>query len=342
MKVDLKMLAAQLGVSVSTVSKALRDSHEIGANTKQKIIAKAEELGYKPNPYASYLRHQKSKTIALVIPKIDNSFFLQIIDGAEAIAAEKGYHLLVYVTHEDVQKEISIIRHLQNGRVDGIIMSLSATTSDYHHLNECMENGLPIVFFDRVCHEIETTKVITDDFACGFKATEHLIENGCKKIVYLSVSEKLSIDKKRMQGYQEALGKHDLLLNEDNIIRCSNDEKNNHELIRNRLLADTQIDGFFSGVESFALSTYAVCRELKIKIPERIKVICFANLATTDFLNPSLTTISQPAYDMASLAATTLFKHLDKKRSQLYNENIVLKSSLVVRESTTKRNKEWI
>ena len=338
-KVDLKMLATQLNVSVSTVSKALRDSHEIGIATKQRILEKAKELGYRPNPYASYMRQQKSKTIALIIPELNNSFFLQVINGAESIAGEKDYHLLIYITHEDYEKEKNIIKHLQNGRVDGILMAISLSTKDYSHLEECIANELPIVFFDRVCHEIETTKIVTDDFASAFTATEHLIKNGCKNIGYLSISDHLSIGIKRLNGYKEALNKHDIEFKEENIIWCINDEKENYQYIKEILTRTEKVDGIFASVERFALTTYNVCKDLKISIPEDLKVICFSNIYTADFLHPTLSTVNQPAFEMGATAAETLLRHLEKKKIELVNENIVIKSSLVARESSTKRIK---
>ena len=334
-KINLKKLASELNVSVSTVSKALNDSHEIGAGTKQKILEKARELGYKPNPYASYMRHQKSKTIAVIIPEMVNSFFLHVINGAESIAREKDYHLLIYITHEDAQKEISIVNHLQNGRVDGIIMSLSSTIKDYDHLTECINNNIPIIFFDRICHEIETVKITTDDFTSGFIATEHLIQSGCRNIAYLSISENLSIDNKRMQGYLEALNKYDIDFDRSKIIRCGNDDKKNYRLIKKLLSRPAKIDGIFSSVEKFALMTYNVCRDMGLKIPQDVKVISFSNLATADLLSPSLTTITQPAEEIGVAAASQLFKYLDRKKIQIPNDNIIIKSKLMARGSTS-------
>ena len=157
----------------------------------------AEKMGYKASPYAGHLRNHRSKTIAVIIPEMTNNFFIQAITGAELIAQEKNYHILVYITHDDYNIELGIIKHLLSGRVDGVLMSLSESTKDYSHLNELIESNIPIVFFDRICHEIETAKVITDDFTSGFNATEHLIKNGCRDIAYLSISENLSIDNKR-------------------------------------------------------------------------------------------------------------------------------------------------
>ncbi len=336
-KVDLKMMAAQLGFSVSTISKALRDSHEIGEKTKQIILDKARELGYRPNPYASYMRHQKSKTIALILPEMNNSFFLQVINGAESIAREKDYHLLIYITHEDAEQEKNMIEHLQNGRVDGIIMAITLNTKSYDHLERCIDNEVPIVFFDRVCHEIETVKIVTDDFASAFTATEHLIQNGCKSIGYLSVSDNLSIATKRMSGYLEALHKYDIPLDESKIIHCVSDQNENYQMLKDLLIKNPDIDGIFGSVERFALLAYDVCKELKKRIPEDVKVLCYSNLPAADFLSPKLTTIHQPASEMGAMAAATLFKHLDKKRSTITNENIVIKSTLMIRESSTVR-----
>ncbi|MCP9749401.1 LacI family DNA-binding transcriptional regulator [Ferruginibacter sp. HRS2-29] len=332
-KVNLKKLASELSVSISTVSKALKDSHEIGQETKHKVLSKARELGYKPNPYATYMRNLKSKTIAIVIPEMTNNFFLQVINGAESIAREKDYHLLVYITHEDAQKEIDIINHLQNGRVDGILMSLSSTTTDFTHLHECINNKIPIIFFDRICHEIETVKIITDDFASGFAATEHLIQNGCRNIAYLSISKNLSIDNKRMQGYLEALDKHNMKPENRKIVKCSHDPKSNYREIKKLLSGPVKVDGIFASIEELALATYSVCKDLAIKIPQKLKVICFSNLITADFLNPPLTTITQPANEMGIAAASQLFKYLDKKGGEMSNENIIIKSALTVRGS---------
>jgi LacI family transcriptional regulator len=338
-KVNLKDLAKALNISVSTVSKALRDSHEIGEETKKKVVAKAQIMGYSPNPYAGFLRNQKSKTIAIVLPELTNNYFIQAISGAEEIAHENGYHILIYTTNDNKNKETSILTHLMNGRVDGVLMSVSSNTSQYEHINELIQAGIPVVFFDRICHEIETAKITTNDFASGFLATEHLIQSGSKKIAYLSISEHLSIDHKRKQGYFEALNKHDITMDPDLIIQCSSDEKQNKQKINKLLSSINKPDGIFASVERLALTTYHVCKSLKLNIPHDIKIISFSNLRTADLLNPSLTTITQPAYEIGKEAATILFKHLSKRKSIIPNENIVINSELIVRGSTNSKIK---
>jgi LacI family transcriptional regulator len=335
-KINLKDLAKELGISVSTVSKALRDSYEIGEETKKRVLAKAAELGYTPNPYAGFLRNNKSKTIAIVVPELTNNYFIQAISGAEEIAQENNYHLLIYTTNDSFEKEKSIIKHLMNGRVDGVLLSVSSTTSSYEHLNELTQNGVPIIFFDRICHEIETAKITTNDFASGFIATEHLIKNGCRDIAYLSVSEYLSIDSKRKQGYLEALNKYDIKIEESRIINCGIDDKMNTQKIKKLLSGNKMPDGIFASVERLALKVYHICNAAKISIPEVVKVISFSNLRTADLLCPSLTTITQPAYEMGKEAAKILFKHLSKRKNIILNENIVINSVLTIRNSTKK------
>ena len=331
---NLKELAKELNLSISAVSKALRDSHEISIATKMAVLAKAKELNYQVNPFASSLRKQKSKTIAVVLPEIDNLFFALAINGIESIAQEKGYHVLIYLTHEDSQKEISITQLLQNGRVDGIMMSLSSQTYDLKHLQELKDKEIPLVFFDRVADKIDAPKVTTDDYQSGIKATEHLIGKGCDKIAFLSISNNLSISNKRKNGYIDSLLKHQMKIKEEYMLLCSQDDVKNKSIITKMLKKKNRPNGIFASVEKLALISYEVCNELNLKIPEDIKVIGFSNLYTAGLLNPSLTTITQPAYDIGKEAANILFKLIEKRGNQIIPEQSVLNSILVERNSS--------
>ncbi len=331
--VNIKKLAQILNLSISAVSKALRDSHDISKETKDKVIALATELNYQPNPYASSLRKHKSKTIAVIIPEIANNYFALAINGIESIAQEKNYHVLIYLTHEDVKKEVALTKYLHGGRVDGVLISVSSTTTDYTHLHQLEENGLPIVFFDRVVDAFNTVKVTTDDYESSYLATTHLIDQGCKKLSHLAMSGNISIGNKRKKGFIQALADRHLPVDEARIIECTNDSATDIELISN-LLNNHRPDGIFAAVEQYALGVYEVCRELNLSIPGDVKVICFSNLKTASFLQPSLTTITQPAFAIGKEAAAILFKALDKKSFQLQDENIVIKSTLVKRSST--------
>src|SRR4029077_1394722 len=224
---NLKKLAEELNLSFSTVSKALRDSHEISIATKNRVIAKANELNYQVNPLASNFRKQKTKTIALIIPEVVNDFFGPVINGIESIAQEKGYHVLIYMTHEDMQKEISIFKLLQNGRVDGITLSLSEKTCDFTHLRELKEKGVPLILFDRITDQLDVTTVTTDNCAGGRRATEHLIERGCKRLAFLGISKTLSVSTGRQDGFLEALKENSMKREDDMILCCDGDDRQN-------------------------------------------------------------------------------------------------------------------
>ena len=331
--VTIKKLAQLLDLSIATVSKALRDSYDISKETKEKVIALAKELNYQPNPHASSLRKHKSKTIAVIIPEIANNYFTLAINGIEAAAQEKGYHVLIYLTHEDFKKEIAFARELHNGRVDGVLISVSGTTSDYAHLHDLQNKGLPIVFFDRVCEEFETVKVTTDDYESSYLATKHLIEQGCKKITHLAISRALSIGNKRMKGYLQALADHQLPADGSLVVECTNNDEKDVELIQ-EIFTRENPDGIFAAVERYAMAGYEVCRRLNLHIPGDVKVISFSNLPIASFLNPSLTTITQPAFGIGKEAASRLLTTLEKKNAPLTNESIVFRSSLIQRDST--------
>lgn len=333
-KLTIKLLAKELGLAVSTVSKALRDSHEISADTKAKVLEFANKHNYVPNPYASSLRRQKSKTIAVVLPEVADSFFSLAINGIESVAKEKGYHVLIYLTHESVEREEIILSDFNSGRVDGILISVSQQTRNGAHITKAMADGLPIVFFDRVCDDVAAPKIITDDFESCHTATKHLINKGCKKIAYLSVSKNLSINKKREAGYRKALEDADIVTDENFIVDCgSNDEENLNSILA-LLKNHNRPDGIIASVEKLVPPVYIACNKLKLQIPQQIKAVSFTNLATSAILNPPLTTITQPAFDMGSKAAAILFKAIEKPAQNNKAETTVIASALQKREST--------
>jgi LacI family transcriptional regulator len=333
--INLKGLAEKLNLSVSTVSKAFRNSYDINPETRSRILQLAKELNYQPNALASSLRTQKSKTIAVIIPEIANNFFTLAINGIESIAQKQDYHVLIYLTHEDPAKEISFTRHLQNGRVDGVLMSLSGGQDDYSHIDELKSKGIPLVFFDRVYQNADTAKVTTNDFESGYKATQHLIEQGCRKIGHLYFSKNLSIAEQRMKGYLQALKDQNIRPDKKLIAVCGNDLNQNKKLIRS-LLMKAKPDGIFSSFEKLAILTYHICVELKLSIPKDLKIVSFSNLETASLLNPSLTTITQPAFEIGEMAASVLFKALEKKTVNIPNQHIMINSVLSKRRSSEK------
>lgn len=332
--INIKELAKALNLSTSTVSRAFRDNSDISKETKDKILAAAKELNYQPNHYASNLREQRSKTIAVIVPELANNFFSQAIHGIERVAREKGYHILIYATEDDYEKEVSFIRHLHNGRADGIIMSVSGEANDHNYLNELNHKRLPLVFFDRVYEDIITPRVITNDYDSSYSAAQHLIKQGCTRIAYLVINKNLSIGKTRMQGYIDALAKYNIPYDDSLVVDCTNSYKKNNVILK-EMLNRLQPDGVFTSVERLAFATYYACNDLNISIPGQVKVVGFSSLEIAPLLNPSLTTVTQPATKIGIEAASLLFKMLEHPESVNINEKIVLESKLIKRNSTS-------
>lgn len=333
-KLTIKYLANELGLSVSTISKALKDSYEISTETKAKVNALANKLHFVPNPHASSLRRQKSKTIAVVIPEVADSFFALAINGIESVAQEKGYHVLIYLTHEKMSREEIILNEFKSGRVDGILISVSKETSEATHIKEVVDSGLPIVFFDRVCEDVVTAKVTTDDFESSYKATQHLINKGCKRIGYLSISKSLQINRAREDGYRQALIDSKIGVNEKLVIECADEDEKNLAQLTKILSGKNRPDGLIASVEKLVPTVYEACKEKSIKIPDQLKLICFTNLSSSSYLDPPLSTITQPAFEMGKSAAALLFKGIEKPGFKLMNERIVVPSSFHKRKST--------
>ncbi|OCX52277.1 LacI family transcriptional regulator [Mucilaginibacter sp. PPCGB 2223] len=332
--VTIKQLAEQLQLSTATISKALGDSYEISESTKKRVLALAKELNYIPNAYAGSLRHNKSKTIGVLVPEVTDSFFSLALNGIEEVALEKGYHTLIYLTHEKLSREEAILKALVGGRVDGVIMSVTVETDSFGHIHE-FNRHLPVVFFDRVCPEIDTAKITTDDFECGYKATQHLIEAGCHKIVLLSISNSLSIISERTKGFKKAIAEYNLNEDDCRIVNCTEDPQHNYELIKEMMQSDNRPDGILATVEKLTTEIYLACQHLNINIPGQVKVVCFSNQPSAIILTPSLTTITQPAFEMGKVAATTLLKLLKNNTLRLKDECTVIPSKLIIRNSTT-------
>jgi len=336
MSITIRKIAKDLQLAVSTVSKALSDSYEISAETKRRVLEYAEKLDYVPNLYASSLKQRKSHNIAVVVPEVADSFFSSAINGIESVAQTKGYHVIVYLTHEDLKKEEAILRDFRGGRVDGVLISVSGGAKRNSPIHDLSAKKFPLVFFDRACEEVEAAKVLTDDFESGYKATQHLIDRGCKKIAFLGTSEDLEIIDLRRMGYESALLSNKIKSKKKFILRCGNSEEENYSLIHKLLCRKDRPDGIMGSIEKLATLSYTLCYDLKLKISRDIKIVGFSSLPFASLLNPSLTTITQPAFEMGRTAATLLFNILENKKGEVPNQRIILPSSLMERSSTKK------
>lgn len=331
-KVNMKTLAKVLNLSTATISKALRDSYEISAETKARVLATARQLNYVPNPHASSLRKRSSNTIAIVLPEIADSFFSQAINGIESVVGQHKYHALIYLSHESFEREAHMFSELAGGRVDGVLMSVASNTKDTAHISHLQQAGIPIVFFDRVCDDIAAATVITDDMHSAYTATGHLLDKGCRNISLVTIEGYPSIFMAREQGYRKAL--HERGITAGHVLTCHNSHTGQNVQLIKEHLNQYKPDGILLTVEHLATAAYMACNELNLQIPADVKVACFTNQITAPILNPPLTTILQPAYDMGKTAAGLLFWHLKGKYIQLDKEHIVLPSTLVARAST--------
>ncbi|THU34077.1 LacI family transcriptional regulator [Niastella caeni] len=332
-QVNLKKLAKELNLAVSTVSRALRDSHEISPKTKERVRELAEKLGFQPNPHASSLRQNRSKTIAVIIPEIENNFFSQVINGIESVTPDKGYHVLIYLSHEDYNKERDILQLLRNGRVDGVMISVSNTTTNMDHIEAWRQNGFPLVIFDRTCEDVDVPNIMTNDAEMAFKATEHLVKRGCKRIAFLGMAGNLSISNRRKAGYLAALEKYRIAA-PPKVVELTAKDYINRDLLKQIFQEQPRPDGIFAAIEKFAVNTYEVCKELNLHIPKDVKVISFSNLQAAALFDPALSTIIQPAYDIGREAANILFKIIEKKMLMPYEKKMILPSQLIERAST--------
>lgn len=330
MGVTIRKIAADLNLAVSTVSKALRDSHEISAETKIRVFEHAAKLDYLPNPYASSLKKRRSGNIAVIVPEVSDTFFSEAINGIEEVAQRMGYHVMIYLTHEDIEQEQSIIHNLRNGRVDGILISVAAGDGKVAHLEGM---NVPLVFFDRVREDVQATRVVTNDYESGYNAVRHLVAHGCKRIAFLAPFGLLAIIQNRMNGYIQALRDNGLDIDNCHVVQCADNDKETMMIVK-EMLSTKRPDAVIGSVEKVTMQAYSACQELNLSIPHDVKVIGFSHLQIASLLNPSLTTITQPAYEMGSAAATALFRTLSKKKVEVENEVIEIPSVLVERGST--------
>jgi LacI family transcriptional regulator len=337
-KATLKQIAKELHVSVSTVSKALNDSPEISSQTKIKIQEYAKLKNYKPNVIGLNLKNRKTKTIGVIIPNILNSFFAKVFSGIEKIADQKGYNVIMCISNESLKKEIHTLDMLSNGTIDGFILSVSEEAQklqNYSHFSEIINEGTPIVMFDRIAEGINCDKVIVDDFDSGFNATNHLIRSGCKNIALISSIDNLSVGKLRAEGYLKALRDKNMPINEKIILRLDSQSHLSEKIIS--AFKDNQIDGVFALEENDTVAALKTALKSGIKIPEQLSIIGFADgILASRRLTPSITTVSQHGIEIGEAAAKLLIERLESKEDENPYKTTIIKTELRERESTRK------
>ena len=334
----LRDIARQLNISISTVSRALGGSPDINKDTRKAVMEIAKELAYEPNQVAQNLRKNKTNTLGMIVPELATHFFSANLSGFQDVAAGKGYNVMICQSNESYEEEIKNINTLVASRVDGLIISLSKETRNYDHLQSLFNRGIPLVFFDRVCDEINTSRIIVDDHDGAFKATEHLIEMGYKRIAHLSGPENLSISKRRLEGYLDAMKKHNMPVLPEFVRHSSLSERDVIDQVNALLNLPEPPDALFAINDPAAVQALQVIKERGLKVPEDLALVGFNNDPVTALLEPSLTTIAQPAFQLGQLAARHILEQINHP-TEFIPQKVVLKTELIIRNSSKRVNK---
>jgi LacI family transcriptional regulator len=336
-KVTLKQIAKELDVSISTVSKSLRNSPEIGDDTKEKVQAFAKLYNYKPNNIALSLKNRKTKTIGVIIPEIVHHFFATVISGVEHYANDFGYNVIVCLSDESFDKEVINMEMLAGGSIDGFIMSLSKETQqkkDFHHISEVISQGMPVVMFDRITNDIFCDKVIIDDKTAAQDAVNFLVFKGKRKIGLLTTIDYVSVGKLRTEGYTQALHFNNLMVNPELILKIEDIDNCQIEIER-YLQLHPELDAVFAVNELFAVNAIKAAYKTGRKVPEDFAVIGFTDGIISKYSTPSITTVSQDGIEMGKKAAKLLIDRLenDTEEDEFYTTEVI-ETHLVEREST--------
>lgn len=337
--ITIKDIARELNLSISTVSKALRDSYEISAKTKELVLEYARENNYRPNTMAQSLKKGHSKSIGIVVSSIDNQFFSQVINGIESEAYSQGYNVIFTQTHESYDLELQNISHLTHRSIDGLLISLSTETTDVEHLKKLQAQGLPIVLFDRISDEIDTHKVISDNFNGSYEATKHLVDSGFKHIAHITSTANTSVTSERLLGYKQALLDGNLQVDEAYIKYCHHGGTNldeNKQVLKELLALPVRPDAIFTTWDKITTTTLSLLRKLDIRIPEDIALLGFTNTLLADDLNPSLSSVHQPAFEMGKKATEMLLSLINSKHPVTEFETVVLPTKLFIRNSSSR------
>jgi LacI family transcriptional regulator len=332
-QVTMKEIAKKLGVSVSTVSRALKDSSELHPDTKKRIVEMAQSMNYQYNLLAQSLRISKTKVLGVIVPELTSHFFSSNISGIQDTASKRGYNVMICQSNESFDQEKANLRTLVAAQVDGLLISLSRETKTYDHLQDLYNREIPFMMFDRVTEEIPVSKVTVDDAHGAYLVVDHLLKQGCKRVAFVSGPEDLYISKKRKEGYLKALSEHGKSV-EDAIIYTTDLTTEGNKQVGEKILSDSnRPDGVFCLIDPLAIDVLMVFKENGIKVPQDIALAGFTNNPTSGVIEPSLTTVSQPGYEMGVIAAGHLLDQLDEIVTT-EPRSFVLQTTLIPRNST--------
>lgn len=331
--ITLKDIAKSLNISVSTVSRALNNNPDISKETRKLVQEFAKKNKYNPNNWAKLLKSNDSRIIGVIVPELANHFFSSVLAGIEEVAELHDYNVLVCQSHENYKKEVRNVETLIKTRVSGIITSLSKTTFKYDHFQELIDRDIPVVFFDRICTGIDTSKVVVDDYQGTFTATEYLIKTGCKRIAFFTAPPHLEISKNRKNGYLDALRKNHLFVDE-RLIYIADTKKLGYTVASQVLQEENRPDGFMAMNDYTASGIILAAKQLGLKIPEDISVCGFSNSIISQDTDPLLTTVDQHPKKVGEEAMELLLEKINSDEKALIKKNRVVMTDLIVRHST--------
>lgn len=327
-------MATALGVSVSTISRALSNHPSISDATKKRVIKLAKELNYHPNHLAAGLRKGRSNMLGVLVPHIDGHFFTMVVKGIETVATKAGFNILICQSNEDVAHERKNIETLINAQVEGILVSLARTTRDFKHFDKAAKRDLPLVFFDRILEGRDVNAVVLDDREGAYQSTLHLLAQGCRRVAHFAGPQHLNIYKNRRQGYLDALREHDVPFDEGLVHTCDMRLEDGIRGMEQLLQLPVRPDAVFSASDFSAVGALQVLRKRGLRVPQDVALAGFSNETFTSFTEPMLTTVDQRCEQMGQAAARLLLEILGEKRQNVSPRRVLLQPDLLVRASS--------
>ncbi len=341
-EVTIYDLAKKLNISIATVSRALKDDPVVSKKTKKKISELAEEMGYRSNHFARNLRKQQTNTIGFIVHELNSNFITSVLAGVEKVTTDAGYDLIIAHSSESYAKEAANAKNLFHKRVDGLIASLSFDTTDMKHFKPFIDKGVPVIFFDRVEQDSDNTVVIIDNYRCGYQATQHLIEQGCKKIAHVTASLKRNVYEQRYKGYRDALFDNGISFSEKLLMVKDLSEKAGEGAAKQMLRMKPIPDGAFITNDFVAAVCMRTLKEHGIAIPDDVAIVGFNNDAIGKLIEPALTTINYPGRDMGEIVARNLIHHLQGISKIQQTKTIIVNSGLIIRKSSLKKTDHFL
>jgi LacI family transcriptional regulator len=335
-KYTIADIARELNTTSSTISRALQDSPRISVKMRQAAQELARVHNYEPDFRASSLRKGSGNIIGILVPRVNRHFFSTVLSGIDEVATKAGYSVLICQTFESYEKEQQLVKNLMHGRVDGIISSISIETKKFKHFEQVIAKGLPLVFFDRVCETLNTSKVLVDDYQGACVTVNHLIDNGCRRIAHLAGPQHLNIYRERTRGYTDTLINNNFSVDDSLIFPESITREAGYAAMQQILAMTPMPDAIFCSGDYSALGAILCAREAGVNIPEQICITGFANEPWVSFIDPPVTSVDQHAFETGKQAATLLLQQIESNEQEYVPRTVVLNPQLVIRKSSQK------